>query len=189
MKKILITESQLNKVLAEAYPDKLVRVLINKFNFNEEGTGYKGLPETEIKYYINRFQEIQNSPYVKEKDIFKYTWDELKDVVEKNSQKPEQADRHHKKMKDIKLDPIKNHIKKQWGDIIKNLTIPELDEPQEGSNFRDPYSLKDATHQIQALEAYIKDLKKLSSLRQEFSKPLQPDNTMKIGDQEFLTSR
>lgn len=64
------------------YSTSMVKSLITKFK-NEN-------PDLEVKtinYYIDRFKEIQKSPNVKEKDITKYTWEELQTVVDSNQPK------------------------------------------------------------------------------------------------------
>jgi len=71
-KNIVLDEEDINE-----YTIKIKNELINKFK-QENST----LTDNIINYYINRFEEFKNSPKIKEKDIFKYTWKELEQVID-----------------------------------------------------------------------------------------------------------
>jgi hypothetical protein len=61
--------------------EKVIQQLIEKFSkqtsLNPQG----------IRKYIERFKQIQNSPNVKKKDPFEYTWKEFEQVVDANRKK------------------------------------------------------------------------------------------------------
>ena len=64
------------------YSDKIINQLINKFK--QENSNL----ETDIiKIYINRFAQIKDSSKVSEKDITKYNWKELENIVDSNQLK------------------------------------------------------------------------------------------------------
>jgi len=163
MKKIIVTEAQLSKVLSEAYPEKLIRSLINKFYQDGKG-GYRKLPEGEIKHYIDRFQEIKNSPYVEEKDITKYAWDELKDVVDKNSsRKPEQMRRHQQTLRKLELQRLKDVIDHDYNGYLEKITPPDID--LDDPNPQLPRSTTEGPMwDLRVLEYYTRDLRKLLEL-------------------------
>jgi len=73
--KIIITEQQLNELFSQS----LVEKLIEKFKKEKPD-----LDEKIIQYYIKRFQELKNSPKVKEKDINKYSWKDLEILIDEN---------------------------------------------------------------------------------------------------------
>jgi len=79
--KILINESQL-RVIKEAYSVGLINIMTEKFLHSNPD-----VDEDKIREYIKRFDEIKGSPNVKEKDITKYTWDQLVTVIIDNSNK------------------------------------------------------------------------------------------------------
>jgi len=79
--KILINESQLG-VIKEAYSVGLINIMTEKFLHSNPD-----VDEDKIREYIKRFDEIKGSPNVKEKDITKYTWDQLVTVIIDNSNK------------------------------------------------------------------------------------------------------
>lgn len=66
-------------VLEEAYSEKLIQQLIDRFK--EENPN---LDDSILRAYIDRFQEIKNSPKVVNKDITTYSWNDLKAVVDYN---------------------------------------------------------------------------------------------------------
>lgn len=59
------------------YSDKIKNQLINKFKKENPN-----LVLNNISYYIERFAELKNSPKIKEKNIFKYSWKELENIVD-----------------------------------------------------------------------------------------------------------
>lgn len=83
--KILITESQFNiisnKNIILEYSQSLINKLIKKFK-NETNDD-----EETILAHIKRFKEIKDNPNIQNKDITKYSWDELKDVIASNIKK------------------------------------------------------------------------------------------------------
>ena len=60
-KKIVISESQLDKLLNEAYPEKFLRTLMQKF-YQEARNGIKIPPEEEIKYYKKQIRDNPDFP-------------------------------------------------------------------------------------------------------------------------------
>jgi hypothetical protein len=76
----MISESKIKEivrsVLEEAYSEKLVQQLIDRFKEEEPG-----LSDSIAKAYIDRFQQIKNSPKVQEKDINRYSWKDLEAVI------------------------------------------------------------------------------------------------------------
>jgi hypothetical protein len=79
--KILIKESQL-RVIKEAYSVGLINIMTEKFLHSNPD-----VDEDKIREYIKRFDEIKGSPNIKEKDITKYTWDQLVTVIVDNANK------------------------------------------------------------------------------------------------------
>jgi hypothetical protein len=79
--RILINESQLG-VIKEAFSVGLINIITEKFRHTNPD-----VDEDKIREYIKRFDEIKGSPNVKEKDITKYTWDQLVTVIVDNSNK------------------------------------------------------------------------------------------------------
>lgn len=73
MKLISIIESY----LIQEFSNKLVQNLKDKFRIEEDD-----LEDREIDYYLNRFNEIKDSPQVNQKDVTKYGWKELKSLVD-----------------------------------------------------------------------------------------------------------
>ena len=82
MKKIIITESQTRSIINELFSQKLMQQLIDKFQ-----SEIPNLPEQTIHHYLERFQQIKDSPKVKEKDITKYSWKKLEEIVDSNQPK------------------------------------------------------------------------------------------------------
>jgi hypothetical protein len=80
--KIIITETQLKRSINELFAQKLVDQLIDKFQQEDPG-----LQPNIIEFYINRFQQIKDSPKVKNKDILTYSWNELKQIIYLNQTK------------------------------------------------------------------------------------------------------
>jgi len=82
----MITEERIKKIirtsLDELYSEKLVQQLIDKF---KEET--PDLDDSIIRGYIDRFQQIKDSPNVVEKDITKYSWDDLETTIINNQPK------------------------------------------------------------------------------------------------------
>jgi hypothetical protein len=64
------------------YSDKIITQLISKFK-----TEKPDLDDDIIIAYIKRFSEIKDSPNVSQKDITKYTWDDLEKVISDNQSK------------------------------------------------------------------------------------------------------
>jgi len=79
MAKIIITESQTQKLISELFSQKLVNNLIDKF---KEQT--PNLDDKTASFYIDRFQQIKDSPKIQNKDITTYSWKELQEVVDYN---------------------------------------------------------------------------------------------------------
>ena len=79
--RILINESQLG-VIKEAFSVGLINIITEKFRHTNPE-----VDEDKIREYIKRFDEIKGSPNVKEKDITKYTWDQLVTIIVDNSNK------------------------------------------------------------------------------------------------------
>lgn len=85
MKKILITESQLNvinKSIINEYSIKLINSLIDKFQQQNPN-----LDRNIIIGYIERFKQIKNNPNITEKDINRLTWKDLETAVDSNQPK------------------------------------------------------------------------------------------------------
>lgn len=76
---ILITESQLRVLLKEEYTEKIFQQLVDKFKQEVPNEDV-----SDIEYYIKRFDHIKNGPNITNKDITKYTFDELVNVVVKS---------------------------------------------------------------------------------------------------------
>jgi hypothetical protein len=64
------------------YSDKIINQLINKFKQEQPS-----LETNIIKIYIDRFAQIKDSSKVSEKDITKYNWKELENIVDSNQPK------------------------------------------------------------------------------------------------------
>jgi hypothetical protein len=79
--KILINESQLG-VIKEAYSVGLINIMTEKFL-----AANPNVDEDKIREYIKQFDQIKSSPNVKEKDITKYTWEQLVNVIIDNANK------------------------------------------------------------------------------------------------------
>jgi len=79
--RILINESQLG-VIKEAFSVGLINIITEKFRHTNPE-----VDEDKIREYIKRFDEIKGSPNVKEKDITKYTWDQLVTIIVDKSNK------------------------------------------------------------------------------------------------------
>lgn len=76
-KKGLINENlKLYKILLE-YSDKLINNLIIKFKQENEN-----LTDENIKYYIKEFEKRKDSDKIKEKDITKYTFEDLEKLID-----------------------------------------------------------------------------------------------------------
>ena len=69
--RILINESQLG-VIKEAFSVGLINIITEKFRHTNPD-----VDEDKIREYIKRFDEIKGSPNVKEKDITKYTFEQI----------------------------------------------------------------------------------------------------------------
>jgi hypothetical protein len=79
--RILIKESQLG-VIKEAYSVGLINIMTEKFLHSNPD-----VDEDKIREYIKQFDNLKSSPNVKEKDITKYTWEQLVTVIVDNSKK------------------------------------------------------------------------------------------------------
>jgi len=64
------------------YSDKIITQLISKFK-----TEKPNLDDSIITAYIERFSQIKDSPNVSQKDITKYTWNDLEKVISDNQPK------------------------------------------------------------------------------------------------------
>lgn len=82
----MLTEERIRSIiratLLEAYSEKLVLQLID--GFKQENPD---LDENTIKAYIDRFQQIKDSPKVENKDITTYSWDDLETLISTNQPK------------------------------------------------------------------------------------------------------
>lgn len=76
--KILITESQLNELFSQSMVTKLIK------KFQSENPN---LEDRIIRHYIQRFEQLKNSPKVREKDINKYSWKDLETLIDMNQPK------------------------------------------------------------------------------------------------------
>jgi len=65
--------------LAEAYSAKVIKILSDKFKKENDA-----LTDTQIAYYIKRFEKVKQSPKIIEKDITKYTFKELENIIDSN---------------------------------------------------------------------------------------------------------
>ena len=79
MTKIILTETQTQRLISELFSEKLVAQLIDRFKQEDPN-----IDENTIKFYIDRFQQIKNSPKVQNKDITTYTWGNLKELIDTN---------------------------------------------------------------------------------------------------------
>ncbi len=70
---------KLLKALISEISEKHVSVLIDKFQKEKPG-----LSPVVIRAYIERFEQIKNSPNVVEKDIFKLSWKDLEETADRN---------------------------------------------------------------------------------------------------------
>jgi len=69
-------------ILLLEYSEKLIGGLVNKF------TEEKPDLSSEIaRFYIKRFKELKDSPNIGEKDITRYSWNELEKVVDSNQKR------------------------------------------------------------------------------------------------------
>jgi len=85
MTKIIITESQLKRTLDELFSQKLVNTLADRFKQENPD-----LDDKIINFYIDRFQQIKDSPKIINKDITTYSWEDLVNTVDPNQ--PEDID-------------------------------------------------------------------------------------------------
>jgi hypothetical protein len=72
---------KLTEILNE-YSDKIINQLVDKFKQEQPS-----LEPNIIQAYINRFSQIKNGLKISEKDITKYSWKELENVVDFNQPK------------------------------------------------------------------------------------------------------
>lgn len=72
---ILITETQLRRILKEEYSDNVIEQLLNKF------ASQTNVDRTKISNYIKIFDKIKNGPNIINKDITTYTFPELEEVI------------------------------------------------------------------------------------------------------------
>jgi hypothetical protein len=89
-----------NNFLFENYNQKIKNQLYKKFKAEN-----LGLTLNIFNHYVDRFFQIKNSPKIKEKDIFKYSWKQLEEVVDKNQSKKIKVS----KIKFDKSEEIKNN--------------------------------------------------------------------------------
>jgi hypothetical protein len=83
--KVLMTTLNLGtgkRVTLQEYSDKVINQLVSRF-MQEDPT----LSDELIKKYIERFEQIKNSPNISEKDILKYSWDKLEQTIIDNQPK------------------------------------------------------------------------------------------------------
>jgi hypothetical protein len=66
----------------DEYSNKVVNTLVDKFKQEEPS-----LETDVIKAYINRFDQIKSSPKISNKDITKYSWKELENIINSNQPK------------------------------------------------------------------------------------------------------
>ena len=64
------------------YSTKIITQLINKFKLEKPD-----LDDNTITTYINRFSQIKDNPNIPQKDITKYTWNDLEKVINNNQSK------------------------------------------------------------------------------------------------------
>ena len=79
VKLIEIVRPITKRILNELFSQKLVDNLITKFKEQDPG-----LKDDVVNFYIDRFQQIKDSPKVQNKDITTYSWQELKELVDYN---------------------------------------------------------------------------------------------------------
>ena len=79
MTKVIITESQIKTIINELFSQKLVLQLVHKFR-EEDNT----IPPETLDFYIQRFQQIKDSPKIVNKDITTYSWENLRELVDIN---------------------------------------------------------------------------------------------------------
>jgi len=94
MAKIIITEAQTKRLISELFSQKLVQELIDRFK--EENPD---LEDNVINSYIDRFQQIKDSAKIQQKDITKYSWNDLEALIINNQPKP--STKNVNKEKDI----------------------------------------------------------------------------------------
>ena len=63
--------------LIEAYSSKVMQQLMDKFKAEVEDFELEDVTDEQIETYIKRFDQIKNSPKVKEKDLFNWTLPDL----------------------------------------------------------------------------------------------------------------
>ena len=63
--------------LIEAYSSKVMQQLMDKFKAEVEDFELEDITDEQIETYIKRFDQIKNSPKVKEKDLFNWTLPDL----------------------------------------------------------------------------------------------------------------
>ncbi len=63
--------------LIEAYSPKVMQQLMDKFKNEIEDFEIEDVTDEQIETYIKRFDQIKNSPKIKEKDLFNYTLPDL----------------------------------------------------------------------------------------------------------------
>jgi hypothetical protein len=73
---ILITESQLRRILKEEYSDKVIEQLVNKFKREDPKED-----ENVIRAYIKRFDGVKGDSSILNKDIFSYSLEKLRYVL------------------------------------------------------------------------------------------------------------
>ncbi len=70
---IILTESQIRKILTEEYSEKVVEQLVSKFKQEEPDED-----ESVIRAFIKRFDRVKGDSGIQEKDIFKYSFNQLR---------------------------------------------------------------------------------------------------------------
>ncbi len=79
MTRIIITEAQTKAIINELFSQKLIQSITDKFKQDNPN-----LDDNTLKFYIDRFQQIKESPKVQNKDITTYSWEDLKHIVDIN---------------------------------------------------------------------------------------------------------
>ncbi len=79
MTKYILSESQMKTVINELFSQKLIQSLTDKFKQDNPN-----LDDNTLNFYINRFQQIKESPKVQNKDITTYSWENLKHIIDLN---------------------------------------------------------------------------------------------------------
>lgn len=74
--KVILTESQILRVLNEEYSEKVIRQLVDKFKEEDPNED-----TSVIRSFIKRFDDIKGDSKILDKDIFNYSLEKLRDVI------------------------------------------------------------------------------------------------------------